>query len=364
MRIVHLSDIHLSKNNYDEFIRFYKDALINDLNKYNSLKPIDIIVITGDLVDRGGHSLKEIEGYESYINPYQIFEKIFIDPISQATGIKKQKFLFIPGNHDVDERSFLWYDECEMNRNCKSKIEDYLKENLVEFKNNIRIKDFKEFEKEFHKETPMYLATNNESTYIYDYEEKYKVGFLLINDSWRCKSAKLENEDKLYFGAKQLHNCLDKLSNTDLNICLFHHNLDDFVDADKTEVKRVLSSKNIELFLHGHSHTVSTEIFYSANTQYIGFRGRAALNKPDDPSVEYQVGYQIFDFNLETYKIQEVHYRQYLFNKPQFIPDSRTAPPDGIDKYTDGKGFLLSRIDRIEKISGDEDKMKFKFGTL
>ena len=95
MRIVHLSDIHLSKNNFEEFNNTYRDALISDLLLFNNLKKIDVIVITGDLVDKGGHSLYEIDGYEDrsiYPNPYYIFEEIFISPIINTLGILKGKF--------------------------------------------------------------------------------------------------------------------------------------------------------------------------------------------------------------------------------------------------------------------------------
>lgn len=111
MRIVHLSDIHLSKTTYDFLINEYLDALILDLKKQvKSAGEIDLIVITGDLVDCGGQSLYEIEGYEdtkSYPSPFHIFEEIFINPISQELRIPKSNFLFIPGNHDIDEESIL-----------------------------------------------------------------------------------------------------------------------------------------------------------------------------------------------------------------------------------------------------------------
>jgi len=119
MRIVHLSDIHLSKSNFDEFKNTYCEALIRDLISFDKEKKIDIIVITGDLVDRGGHSLYSIDGFEDksiYSNPYSIFEKIFINPIISALGFSKENFLFVPGNHDIDEREILIKEEYDLKK--------------------------------------------------------------------------------------------------------------------------------------------------------------------------------------------------------------------------------------------------------
>jgi 3',5'-cyclic AMP phosphodiesterase CpdA len=57
MRIVQLSDVHLSKENLEDLKNYYLQALIDDLKKFQAEKPIDVILFTGDLVDRGGESL-------------------------------------------------------------------------------------------------------------------------------------------------------------------------------------------------------------------------------------------------------------------------------------------------------------------
>ena len=73
MRIIHLSDIHLSNENFQSFKSYYRNSLIKELNKINSETKIDLIIISGDLVDKGGSSLKKIEGYENVDNHYDIF---------------------------------------------------------------------------------------------------------------------------------------------------------------------------------------------------------------------------------------------------------------------------------------------------
>lgn len=363
MRIVHLSDIHLSEDNYPEFKNNYRDALIADLKFYNAQIPIDLIVITGDLVDKGGHSLFKINGFEDFSSPYDIFAKAFIEPISIQVGISFDKFLFIPGNHDVDERGILLWDENEIIKNIGAhNIGKYLNENQ-DFKHNSRIKKFKDFEFEFHKETPNYEFSPNQSTFVFE-EKGLKVGFILVNDSWRCKSIKLEKETgKFFFGEQQLHDSVEYLNsvNTDLNICLFHHSVDDYEECK--EVEGILNRKKIELFLYGHFHNTKTNILYTPNGNCLGFRSRAALFKPEGKDSEYHVGYQILDLDLIAYKITEVHYRKYNYkpDSKKFISDNETAPDSGIDKNksNQNKGFELYREDRCIKPSS-LDKNLFK----
>ena len=356
MRLVHLSDIHLSEDNYTEFQNEYKKSLIKDLLFYHKDIPIDLIIITGDLVDKGGHSLFKIIEFKDYNSPYDIFEEVFINPISQQLGIDKHKFLFIPGNHDVDEKEILLFEEKELIKNIdKKNVNKYLLENKL-FKHSHRIRKFKEFEERYHSGNTNYLYSPNQSTYIYE-ENDSKVGFILINDSWRCKSVKLrleeEDDNKLYFGIQQLYDAvhfLDK-NNTQLNICLLHHTLANYKETE--EVEGILNRQNIELFLHGHFHNTKTNILYTPHGNCKGFRARAALFKPEEVDSEYHPGYQILDFDLITYKLTAVHYRKYNYKNysKEFISDTDTAPDNGIDRNDSNnkKGFELPRVGRETK---------------
>tara|TARA_R110002051_G_scaffold275039_1_gene336012 strand:- start:3931 stop:5019 length:1089 start_codon:yes stop_codon:yes gene_type:complete len=358
MRIIHLSDIHLSKSNYHEFIHKYRKALIEDLIDYNQTKKIDVIVITGDLVDRGGHSLLDLDDFKHLSSPYEIFDFIFIQPIIQQIGISSNQVIFIPGNHDINEKEILYYDECKMIENLKSSSsENYLRKNKIDFIDNKRIKLFKEFEKKFHLNNSLYDFSNNNSTFIYESENNFKVGFLLINDSWRCKSRKIVGEDKgLYFGHQQLDYSLDilKTHNTDINICLFHHSLDDYIE--KNEILRILETREIELFLYGHYHDADFKIEYSPFGSCIGVRGRAALNKPNEIESEYQAGYQIIDLDLKTYKVNRIHYRKYIYKSARFDHDTDNAR-GGIDEGKDI--FNLTRNNFKPKGFVDLEKIKF-----
>lgn len=363
MRIVHLSDIHLSSCNCNDFENYFRDALIVDLLKFNNPKKIDVIVITGDLVDRGGHSLYEIDKYKDkkiYPSPYYIFEEVFITPIIKELNFPKENFLFIPGNHDIDESSILLKDEYEFTKNLNfENIDNKLKENF-NFKHSERIRQFKEFEEYFHDGQSNYKFSNNESIFNYNYDG-VNIGFILINDSWRCRSQKFDIDDKLMFGYNQFYTGLNKLKefDTKVNIALIHHPIDDF--QEKIAIVRCLNTSNIGFYLHGHYHSSDFKKHYEGSIdKCFGIRGRASLNNVNESNSSYQPGYQIIDLNfLFSVKITSIHYRQYQYELNYFDIDA-SACSNGIDEGLLGKGFEISNCMEGRRNLLNKDLFVFK----
>ncbi len=335
MRIVHISDIHLSKDNFPAFNNKYRSALLRILLEEKEVKPIDLIVITGDLVDQGGHSLLNLAGHSGCEDPYLIFEQEFILPIKEELKFPNSKFLFVPGNHDIDENGILWVDEKKMQKEeVKGKVNDFLFENKSLFNyRNKRIELFKNFEKRFHKDTVNYFYSNNESVFIYDSDEGYKVGFALINDSWRCSTCVLANRGgkKLYFGEQQLHHSLHTISkfNTNCNVILTHHPLSSY--EEREEVFNTLVSNEYHIHLFGDQHRQKYEPYLSAAGNCFGIMARAGFNKPNEPESQWQPGFQIIDIDFGNSIIEKITYYKYVDRHRAFTLDSETAPPAGYD---------------------------------
>ncbi|MEX1191912.1 MAG: metallophosphoesterase [Brumimicrobium sp.] len=324
MRIVHFSDIHLSAENYHELNNHFSEALIDQLIELNLNKSIDLVIITGDLVDCGGKSLNTIMADEGVSSHFKLFEKLFINPISEKVNINKNKFLFIPGNHDVDEEKINWLSE---KRLIKDKIRfidekvngtNFLNENLPDYKNSERIKEFKEFEKEYQKENIRdgnYRFTENQSSFLYECDNK-KIGFILINDSWLCKSTLFRGECKrIFFGHQQLYDGLKWLEEegAKINFCLVHHSVDDYMEGDRVE--RFLKYKNVSVLFNGHYHKQQFENLSEEKDGYISFRVSAGLLKPDENNEDYKPGFQIVDFDLWANTISGFEYFIYDYDK-------------------------------------------------
>ncbi|MBK9353796.1 MAG: metallophosphoesterase [Bacteroidetes bacterium] len=251
MRIIHLSDLHLSKDNLSSLKQFYLTALLKDLNNWQKEKSIDLVVLTGDLIDKGGSSFKDGE------DVYGIVEKDFITPILQTLKLDKTRFLFIPGNHDVIESKIEDLIEDGMINNKFDNI-DRINKYLDDYKTTIhsgieRISAFSEFEKKFYAGNSDCYLTNFESCFVVGIDGE-RVGIGAFNSAWRC-SSKLPS-DKLLFGTKQVLNANDyfKSKGTTLNIALIHHPIEHISEVDKNELNSFLHTNKFHILLCGHTH--------------------------------------------------------------------------------------------------------------
>ena len=105
VRILHLTDFHLSNRTLRDWNDFYKDAFFKKLAELNSEREIDLIFFTGDLIDKGG---KDFGSARKALDEFQI--KI-ITPILELLNKDLSRLIICPGNHDI-------------NRNADSKIDE------------------------------------------------------------------------------------------------------------------------------------------------------------------------------------------------------------------------------------------------
>lgn len=319
MRIIHLSDIHLSSENLIELRTFYLKALISELQTFNSQIKIDIIVISGDLVDKGGKSLLKMDEFSSFSNPYLIFEKEFITPISLELKLNKDQFLFVPGNHDINRDEIEEISEAGLMSIIKSPEEANRIVNIInnkKFYHLNRQNDFKEFERQYYNSN--YSMSPFESTYIH--ESSIKVGFGLINDSWRCsENLKLENH---FFGTTQLKKIENEfdIKKCNIYILVIHHSIDSFNKYEKQAINNILLSGKISILLSGHEHSNRVIESNDGQNKYLNIRGRTAFNKPGEIISEFQPGYNIVDIDNLNFKTK-VTFRKYMNERYVFDYD-------------------------------------------
>jgi len=99
LRILHFSDFHLNKKNLEDWNYFIKKSLLDELKKIHEQEPIDLIVLTGDLIDKGGAVFGSIE------KAFEAFRENIIEPITHTLGLSIERFLIIPGNHDLNQKA-------------------------------------------------------------------------------------------------------------------------------------------------------------------------------------------------------------------------------------------------------------------
>ncbi len=249
LRILHFSDLHLVKDDPTmDALLMYLSQSLDEIQKDCG---IDLVIFTGDLVDRGGTSFGAIN------TAFKKFEEVVITPIIEKLGLSKERFVFIPGNHDTEngidkqylKKGFLEsnpHDDCEKIINIKKSPEN---QDIV----RARTKAFKIFE-------DSYYADNLKENYQYgDFESNFKfeikgckIGITSLNSVWLCG---LDNDKELFLGADQITNSQAFLSDCGIRIVASHVGYDLLTEAESKYIKKSITHC-YDLNLSGHTHTL------------------------------------------------------------------------------------------------------------
>lgn len=351
MRIVHLSDIHLSSSNIHEFRTSYKESLLSELSKQNESKKIDLIVISGDLVDKGGASLLQMEEFkDNYTNPYEIFEYEFIQPVINRLQIDKNNIIFVSGNHDINRVKINEIIDAGINSIVKSTEEANRVYRIISNSKDEKIdylakqRNYLDFERRYHSgNSHNYKISNFESYFTYSAYKKYKVGFGLINDSWMC-SDKIKTESQ-FIGSNQLQNCLNYFESEKCNVIflVIHHPLDSIDKEESRSIISLLYRSNYNIvILAGDNHTPDLKKIDngdSSQSEILQIISRVAFNDPNEKESDYQPGYCLIELDEQDII---VHLKKFMKSTGRFEDD--TEKGSAIRKFRD---YIKIKIDDL-----------------
>lgn len=105
MRIIHFSDSHLRPGKNIMKGQNLTEHFIVALKEINTQKAIDLIIFSGDMIDKGG------DGFPSMDVAFANYKKFVIDEILEAIGLPQERFVFVCGNHDVVRDKDSKYEE-------------------------------------------------------------------------------------------------------------------------------------------------------------------------------------------------------------------------------------------------------------
>ena len=97
MRIIHFSDFHLRKDHIER-AEAIVERLLEALKKVNQERQIDLIIFSGDLIDRAGDTFEE----HKISTALHTYDKLVIKPILEGIGLPPNRFVFTMGNHEVN----------------------------------------------------------------------------------------------------------------------------------------------------------------------------------------------------------------------------------------------------------------------
>ena len=96
LNILHISDSHIQEKDRAGIAEITK-KLIDDIKKIRKQRniSIDLICFTGDLIQRGDKALEDEKQWKLAMD-------IMINPLLRELDLSNDRFIFVPGNHEVD----------------------------------------------------------------------------------------------------------------------------------------------------------------------------------------------------------------------------------------------------------------------
>lgn len=344
IRIIHLSDFHLNKKNLEDWNYFIRDSFLDELKKINQEALIDLLVLTGDLIDKGGMSFGSIE--EAFLE----FNRQIISPILSSLNLPINRFLIIPGNHDLSQKADKEYVDLGLRTyfDSSEKIQDFIKNGKTgDYEGFERVKAFKDFEQTLYAGIPSCELSCFDSNFILDIKDK-KIGVSCLNSSWRCYESK-KDKGLILVGDTQIASANSYIKNCDLKIALIHHPYDWINEIERKVIHNHLHS-NYNLMFVGHVHEGET----SVETNYAGSLfvnvAPGALTDIRSDSRRYSNGFTIVDYKEEN-KIVTCNFRRYNHHTKKFV--------DNTDLGDNGfSSFDIPLQGRLKQIKSAQDHLK------
>lgn len=332
MRILHFSDFHLDGNHIAEskaVLDYMMEALAEICNK----RKIDLVLFSGDMLVQGGlgfnHDLKQ--GFEK-------FREVVITPLMKGLGLPESRFIFTPGNHDIDRNADNKRLEMslESEAQCLKGIIDLVKDKEVESFTH-RIDGFKSFENEYysHFKDLSYKFGRFTSTFEMDIDG-ISVGIASLNSVWRCGE---DDAHKIALGLNQITEQSKPLEGKQLRIALTHYPISFLKEVEREDVRQKCA-ENFDLFFCGHSHRGFTnfqapyknEVFFEINAS-----GTLAGNIYE-MHADYKNSFQIIDCDPGVKYVVQTYWQP---NYQKFELDRKVYPDGNNEKFIpDAVGIL------------------------
>ena len=324
IKIAHISDVHFDNNSEYNLKHFILPSLIKDFK--GDVGQPDFICISGDLLLKGGMSFKNGIG-----DAFKSFQEKFIEPLILESNLEKSDVFFAPGNHDIDRSRDADFVEAGLRNHLVDA--DTVFKFISENKNDGigRIIPFKEFEKNFYKETSFEKnITKFHSTYKIT-KNDYKIGISCLNSAWRCWDSVSDNGN-LLIGERQLVDSVNELSDCDFKIAIMHHPVSCLAEFDKKSIEPLLLREfNLVFCGHGHEGTM-----WSMSSMYGNIFVSVAPSSWDaslrSDSRKYAIGYYMITVDFSLNKII-TKARRYNHDKTKFDPNSDLGDDNGVSVY-------------------------------
>jgi len=294
MRILHISDFHIDQTDRNDSKTHIVDPLLNSIRIQQHSHAFDLILFTGDLINIGG------KNYGNIKEAFEDFEKVLINPLLEVVNLEKDRFYFVPGNHDIvrtDDRKSTEIGLLNMLLTAQDVNDFFNDPHGIE-----RMAPFKTFEKKFYNGIKNdYKYSDFNSCFKIEINGK-KVGISCLNSSWRCYNSD-NDKQKILIGEKQLTDSIEFLKDCEIRIALSHHHYD-WLNPFDSEITATLLKQYFDLYFCGHIHRVNASYTQDPDGRLFTFCASGILSASIRESKrKYENGLAIVDYLLDEAKL-------------------------------------------------------------
>lgn len=288
IRILHLTDFHLNKKTAKDWEDFLKDAFFKKLNDLQNATPIDLVVFTGDMIDKAGSDFGSVK------NGLEFFKNIVINPILDKLNLDISKFIICPGNHDVNRQADKPFNEVGLKTDLNSidKVNSFINSEEEDYDGIKRIKEYKDFEFELYKDFEDKLHTKFRFSIKLDINDR-SIGVSSINSSWRCYSD--DDMKNLFVGENQLNDNFKFVEDCQIKIAILHHQLEWLSDIESTLIKSHISA-NYDVIFSGHIHQTDVEYIQNPAGKSLRVVSPSGLNQIREKDSDHKNGFSVIDY--------------------------------------------------------------------
>jgi hypothetical protein len=300
VRILHISDLHQRGNALSEQTVLV-GKLIKDVEQLAGDAPIDLVVFTGDLADKGKRG--ELDAAVSHL----------VAPLATSLKLSPDRFVLVPGNHDIDQAGIDEFLEPGLKALSDTEAVDRLLSKPHFPQAVARLDAWTEFYGSFYEGTeqaptmPTLLASVHRVPL-----GGATVGIVGLNSSWRATGAP-NDADKglLLLGETQAREALGTIDDCTLRIVAFHHPLE-WLTPWNHETMRALFEHEAVIVLTGHEHVPDPTLAKSVRGSAIYDRAGCLYQ-----SRTYPNSYSLLDIDLRS-QLVTVQLRTWFPHRQEF----------------------------------------------
>lgn len=347
MRILHFSDFHLEGDGVT-FSQNMIERMLDVLKPVNQEKKFDLILFTGDMIDKGGRKFKDKKA------AYDTFHQVVIEELCSQLDLPESCFYACPGNHEVNRNLVNRKKDYELEENLKSQdeISRYLREDKVNDGFSERLKDYDTYFRQGwlkNVSKTHYVTVKLADHFILNVDGR-KIGISSLNSAWRCgkktlrknvpflkkignifrkKDQKVEyeylenkndDENNTLIGRDQISEATSFFNSEDvkLKLSLAHHHFSLLGIADSTNMRDAfISSYDMSFF--GHTHHEDALKYGDDEVNVVATIAPGVISKNIYKKKDYRNGFAVWDVDIA--KSVAVERRYYQKNDSGFKQD-------------------------------------------